>query len=99
MNIKENITDYQTDISNLQNQIKSLNLGSSFEGYYYHIYYYATHLEIQLNYNKCKLIYWFYNAIGWFKEAFNDIGEDYINTSIKELTLPGNVKLINSDKL
>ena len=94
-NCENNISTNTTNISNLQSQISNLNLGSPYEGYYYSLYNDTTHPVIQFNYNKGRMIYW--SDSSRYKSAVNDVGENCINTSVKELTLPGNIKLLNSD--
>ena len=93
---KESKTSHNTDIQNLRNQINNLNLGSPFEGYYYSIYPgMNTRCMVEYNYNKGKMMYANDGSGNW-KAALNDVYGTYMDMSIKDLILPGNVKQISS---
>ena len=94
MNSKESSTDHAADITNLQNQITSIS-NNSYEGYYRSIYAgMSGRCMIEYNYNKGRLMYAKINTVNW-KASLNDVYGEYLDTTIKELILPANIKQIS----
>ena len=96
---KESTTSHNSDISNLQSQINNLNLGSPYEGLFY--FKYGTSLTnpiMVFNYDKGRMIFWENTDEGGYITSVNNADTDYcIFSTTSSLTLPGSIKIINSD--
>ena len=99
INFKESSSDHAADISNIQNQINNLNLGSPYESLFY--FKYGTSLTnpiMVFNYDKGRMIFWENTDEGGYITSVNNADSDYcIFSTTTSLTLPGSIKIINSD--